>query len=185
MTLLGCREENLVCERYIVSVNANSEGRVRFDSTNAGRELLAGTYALVAEADDYASTRAGPFAVTPGQNYTVSDIALEPAPLTVLSSRPCGILPPLDSVCDYEVTVANNTDVTLRGMAGSLVEGWGIGGGLDRTVFEAGGGGKAGGERRVALASGRRSGSPSAYPPTSPPGRLSAPDSSSACRPIR
>ena len=48
VALIGCREEDLVCDRYIVALNANSEGRVRFDSASVGQELLAGNYALVA-----------------------------------------------------------------------------------------------------------------------------------------
>ncbi len=136
VVLLRCDEFG-ECEEDVADQSTDGEGRFRFERDFDGQPLGAGTYQLVAFADDYEDGTTEPFDVGGGENLDVGDIALSPAPFVFSNIVPCEDLLPQGDTCRYSVTLRNNTDAAFDGLAWSLVDGFGLPSSLGGTFFEA------------------------------------------------
>ncbi len=117
---------------------ADPEGRFQFDRDFAGQLLEAGTYQVLAFANEYQQGQTDPFAVAEGEERDVGDVPLEPFPVRVTSVDPCGNVPPEGGRCQYSVRIRNRSGTRLDGSAWSLVQGFGLGSFADVTDFQAG-----------------------------------------------
>jgi hypothetical protein len=72
-----------------------------------------------------------------GEDFDVGDIPLPPAPISFSDIQPCEDLLPQGDVCRYSVRLTNNTDAPVRGLAWSIVDGFGLLSSLGFTTFEA------------------------------------------------
>ena len=124
------------CVEFITGLNTNSEGRVVFDSAQVTSGLTAGTYLLRAQANDFGSNESGRFIVGDNEAFEVGDITLAPPPIAIGSINPCADIPPQGGECVYDVSINNNTDQELTGLAWSIVDGFNLGR-IDNTRFEA------------------------------------------------
>ena len=115
---------------------ADSEGRFRFFSTEAGQPLEVGTYQVLAFAEAYQQGQTDQFEVGEGEDRDVGDIPLQPFPVQFSEIRPCGNLPPEGGICSYSVRINNRTPAKLDGATWSIVNAGGIGSLIDFTVFQ-------------------------------------------------
>jgi hypothetical protein len=134
--LLRCDEFG-ECEEEVAEQNTDDEGRFRFERDFDGQPLPAGTYQVVAFADDFEDETTEPFDVGGGEDLDVGDIALSPAPFVFSNIVPCEDLLPQGDTCRYSVTLRNNTDAPFDGLAWSLVDGFDLPSSLGVTFFEA------------------------------------------------
>jgi hypothetical protein len=119
------------------SQNADAEGRFRFELDFNGEPLSVGTYQVVASANEFEPAATDPFEVGEGEDFDVGDIPLQPAEIMFSDIQPCEDLLPQGDTCQYSVLVRNNTDAPVRGLAWSLVDGYGLLSSLGFTTFEA------------------------------------------------
>src|SRR5262249_9646830 len=83
------------------SSGADAEGRFRFERDASGQPLEAGTYQIIASANEYHDGQPPPFPAGDGEEVNVGDVPLEPFPVRVSEIRPCGALPPEGGTCRY------------------------------------------------------------------------------------
>jgi 5-hydroxyisourate hydrolase-like protein (transthyretin family) len=115
----------------------DAQGRYRFD--DAFFEVLApGTYQVHASAEEYREGETTSFAVGEGEDAVLSDLPLEPFPVGFSEIRPCGNMPTQGGICIFSVRIHNRSAAPVNGAAWSIVEAFGTGSLLDRTVFQAG-----------------------------------------------
>jgi hypothetical protein len=138
------------------SVNVQStddEGRFLLKRDFFDNPLPVGTYQVRAFADQFEENATAPFDVAEGEDFDVGDIPLAPPPISVSDIQPCEDLPPQGGTCRYSVTVRNNTNEPIQGLAWSPVDGSGLGSSLTFTLFEAttAGGSRQAIRARVAL----------------------------------
>ena len=132
--LLRC--ENDTC--FVVnSQNVDGEGRFRFEQDFEGQPLPVGTYQVRAFANEYEQAETDRFEVAEGEDVDIGDIPLQPPDISFSDIQPCQDLLPQGDVCHYSVTLRNNTDASIRGLAWSIVDGFGLGSSLGFTQFEA------------------------------------------------
>jgi hypothetical protein len=72
-----------------------------------------------------------------GADFDVGDIPLQPPEISFSDIQPCEDLLPQGDTCQYSVRVTNNTDAPVRGLAWSIVDGFGLLSSLGSTTFEA------------------------------------------------
>jgi len=131
--LLRCEE--LGC--FDVSFQrADSAGRFRFSFDFSVNPLEAGTYQVLAFADEYEQGQTDLFDVGEGEDRDIGDLPLQPFPIRFSEIRPCGNLPPEGGTCRYSVRVTNRSATPLQGAAWSLVGSNGIGSVIDFTQFQ-------------------------------------------------
>ena len=119
-------------------VDTNGDGEFTLDASNAWDELPAGTYKIEASAWEHESKEVGPFDVASGQKIDVGDIELLPPAIVITNVVPCVEIPAAGGMCTYTLTVQNNRNTRLRGMAWSVVDARSLGpGGGGRSEFEA------------------------------------------------
>ena len=133
--LLRCDEFD--CFEVVSGQNTDDEGRFRFERDFVDQPLPAGTYQVRAVAAEFEESTTEPFDVAEGEDLDIGDIELETPPLSFSDIRPCPDLPPQGGSCRYSVTLRNDTDAPIRGLAWSLVDGFGLGSSLGFTLFEA------------------------------------------------
>jgi hypothetical protein len=132
--LLRC--ENDTC--FVVnSQNVDGEGRFRFEQDFEGQPLPVGTYQVRAFANEFEQAETDPFEVGEGEDVDIGDIPLQPSPISFSDIQPCEDLLPQGDTCRYSVQLNNNTNAPLRGIAWSIVDGFGLGSSLGFTTFEA------------------------------------------------
>jgi hypothetical protein len=119
------------------TLSTDSEGRVVFDSDLLGAPLPVGTYQIVGSADEFRSAETELFEVSEGEAFDVGDLALVGPPISVSNIEPCEALPLQGGTCRYSLTITNSTRLRFRGLAWSLVDGFGLGSALNSTLFEA------------------------------------------------
>jgi hypothetical protein len=133
--------ELLLCEGdFCESVSfqsADGEGRFRFERDFNDQPLPVGTYQVVASANEFEPAQTDQFEVGEGEDFDVGDIPLQPVPISFSDIQPCEDLLPQGDICRYSVQVTNNTDAPVRGLAWSLVDGFGLLSSLGFTTFEA------------------------------------------------
>lgn len=132
--LLRC--ENDTCFG-VNSQNVDGEGRFRFEQDFEGQPLPVGTYQVRAFANEYEQAETDRFEVAEGEDVDIGDIPLQPPDISFSDIQPCQDLLPQGDVCHYSVTLRNNTDASIRGLAWSIVDGFGLGSSLGFTQFEA------------------------------------------------
>ena len=137
------------CFEFVNSQGTDNEGRFRFELDVNGQPLPVGTYQVLAFANDFEQNTTEPFDVGEGEDFDVGDISLQPPPISVEDIQPCEDLLPQGDTCRYSVTIRNNTNVPIKGLAWSPVDGSGLGSRLTFTLFEAS---TAGGSRQAVRA---------------------------------
>jgi hypothetical protein len=145
--LLRC--DGVDCFEVVASQNTDDEGGFRFEGDFADEPLPAGTYQVRAFATEFQEEATEPFDVDEGEDFDVGDIALGPPPIAFSDIQPCEDLLPQGDTCRYSVTVRNNTNAPVEGLAWSPVNGFGLGSSLTFTLFEAS---TAGGSRQAVRA---------------------------------
>jgi hypothetical protein len=125
------------CLEFVDAQGTDDEGRFRFETDFDGGPLPVGTYQVRAFAEEFEEAATEPFDVAEGEDVDVGDIALGPAPISFSDIQPCEDLLPQGDTCSYSVTIRNNTDALLEGLAWSPVDGFGLGSSLNFTLFEA------------------------------------------------
>jgi hypothetical protein len=122
---------------FVNSQSADGEGRFRFDQDFNGQSLPVGTYQVVAFANEFEPAQTDPFEVGEGEDFDVGDIPLQPPEISFSDIQPCEDLLPQGDTCEYSFRVTNNTDAPIRGLAWSIVDGFGLLSELGFTTFEA------------------------------------------------
>jgi hypothetical protein len=125
------RCSNGSCSEVVNSQNADSAGRFRFELDSRGRRIRVGDFQLTASAEEFQQATLM-FSVDANQNVDVGDVALIPPPILFSNVRPCTAILPQGGVCQYSVSIRNNTTARFTGQALSQVIG-----GLGSTRFEA------------------------------------------------
>jgi hypothetical protein len=133
--LLRCDEFD--CFELVASEPTDEDGRFRFEHDFDGRPLRAGTYQVIAFANEFEENATAPFDVAGGEDVELGDLALALQPISFADIQPCEDLLPQGDSCRYSVTVRNNTDAPLEGLAWSVVDGFGVASSLGFTRFEA------------------------------------------------
>jgi hypothetical protein len=125
------------CFEFVNSQSTDDEGRFLFKRDLFDQPLPVGTYQVRAFANEFEENATAPFDVAEGEDFDVGDIPLAPPPISVSDIQPCEDLPPQGGTCRYSVTVRNNTNAPIQGLAWCPVEGFGLGSRLTYTLFEA------------------------------------------------
>jgi len=125
-----------MCYEWINSQPADNQGQFLFVNDAYGRPILPGTYQVYASAYEFQSNQTDPFEVAAGENKDVGDIALVPPPLRFSDIHACLDLPPQGGLCRYSVQIDNNTRLSLKGRAWSLVDAQNIGSRLNYSTFQ-------------------------------------------------
>ena len=133
--LLRC--DGFDCFELVAEQPTDEGGRFRFERDFDGQPLRAGTYQIIAFANEFEENATEPFDVAGGEDVDVGDLALALQPISFSDIQPCEDLLPQGDSCRYSVTVRNNTDAPLEGLAWSVVDGFGIPSGFGFTRFEA------------------------------------------------
>jgi len=133
--LLRC--DGFDCFEVVNSQNTDDEGRFRFERDFSDQPLPVGTYQVRAFANEFEENATAPFDVAEGEDFDVGDIPLAPPPISFSDIQPCEDLLPQGDTCRYSVTVRNNTNAPIEGLAWSPVDGFGLGSSLTFTLFEA------------------------------------------------
>ena len=150
--LLRC--DGTDCLESVNIQSTDDEGRFLFMRDFFDNPLPVGTYQVRAFADQFEESATAPFDVAEGEDFDVGDIPLAPPPISVSDIQPCEDLLPQGGACRYSVTVRNNTNAPLRGLAWSPVEGFELGSRLTFTLFEASTAGGSQGAIRARVAVG-------------------------------
>lgn len=132
--LLRCEDDTCFA---VNAQNVDGEGRFRFEQDFEGQPLPVGTYQVRAFANEYEQAETDRFEVAEGEDFDVGDIPLQPPEISFSNIQPCENLLPQGDVCHYSVTLRNNTNAKIRGLAWSIVDGSGLGSSLGFTQFEA------------------------------------------------
>jgi hypothetical protein len=135
VVLLRCEGDE--CLEFVDEQSTDDEGRFRFERDFDDGPLPVGTYQVIASAEEFEEEATEPFDVAEGEDVDLGDIALGPAPISFSDIQPCEDLRPQGDTCSYSVTVRNNTDALLEGLAWSPVDGFDLGSSLPFTLFEA------------------------------------------------
>ncbi len=125
------RCSNGICSEFVSSRNADAAGRFRFELDSRGRRIRVGDFQMTASAEEFQQATLI-FSVDANQNVDVGDVALIPPPILFSNVRPCTAILPQGGVCQYSVSIRNNTTAKFTGQALSQVIG-----GLGSTRFEA------------------------------------------------
>jgi hypothetical protein len=125
------------CFEVVNSQSTDDEGRFRFEQDFSGQPLPVGTYQVSAFANEFEENATAPFDVAEGEDFDVGDIPLALLPIMFSDIQPCEDLLPQGDTCRYSVTVRNNTDARIDGLAWSPVDGFDLGSSLTFTLFEA------------------------------------------------
>lgn len=125
------RCSNGSCFEFVNSQSTDAAGRFRFEVDQSGRRIEVGDFQLSATAEEYQNVTLM-FSVGANQDLQVGDVALVPPPILFSNIRPCTAILPQGGLCQYTVSVRNNTTAKLTGQALSLVTG-----GFGSTRFEA------------------------------------------------
>ncbi len=125
------RCSNGSCSEVVNSQNADAAGTFRFELDSRGRRIRVGDFQLTASAEEFQPSTLI-FSVDANQNQEVGDVALIPPPILFSNVRPCTAILPQGGVCQYSVSIRNNTTARFTGQALSQVIG-----GLGSTRFEA------------------------------------------------
>lgn len=131
VTLLRC--DGVDCIEFVAEQFTDEEGGFRFERDF---ELRPGTYQVIAFADEFEENATEPFDVAGDEDFDVGDLGLAPQPFAFSDIQPCEDLLPQGDSCRYSVTVTNNTNAPLEGLAWSLVFGE-IPSSFGFTLFEA------------------------------------------------
>jgi hypothetical protein len=133
--LLRC--DGFDCFELVAEQPTDEDGRFRFERDFDGQPLRAGTYQIIAFANEFEENATEPFDVAGGEDFDVGDLPLGPQPIAFAAIQPCEDLLPQGDSCRYSVTVRNNTNAPVDGLAWSLVDGFELGSSLTFTRFEA------------------------------------------------
>jgi hypothetical protein len=135
VVLLRCDEFG-ECED-VADQSTDDEGGFRFERDFDDQPLVAGTYQVVAFAENFEDGATEPFDVGEDEEVDIGDLALAPLPVVVSDFESCESLLPAGGTCRYSVTLRNNTDALFQGLAWSVVEGFNLPSGLGFSLFEA------------------------------------------------
>lgn len=126
------------CYETLATAATGADGRFRFERDSQGNPLVAVTYQIVANAEQYQGHLGEPFAVAAGADQVLDDILLASPPLRFSEIRPCGDLPREGGTCRYSVRLANGQAEPIVGGAWSIVTVGDAWTGA-QSVFQAGG----------------------------------------------
>jgi len=135
--LLRC--EAGTCLDVLPPQPVGSDGRFQFSRDLSGQLLPAGSYQVIATANEYQAEQTDPVEVFEGEDRDLGDIALEPFPVRFSDITPCADVPVEGGRCRYSVRVTNRLGTKLTGAAWSLVEAIGTGSLSDSTRFQSNG----------------------------------------------
>jgi len=114
-----------------------SDGRFQFNRDMFGQLLSAGSYEIIATAQEYQAAQTDPVQISDGEDRNLGDIALEPFPARFSDVTPCSNVPAAGGRCHYSVRITNRLGTRLTGAAWSMVDAFGTGSLADVTRFQA------------------------------------------------
>ena len=118
LQLYNCKEFG--CS-FMNSQTPDSAGRYRFETDFNSNRLPAGTYQVVAFADQYEQGQTNPFDVGENINRAVN-LRLKSFPVRFSEIQPCVDIPAAGGECIYSVKVTNGSRGTFKGSAWSVVD---------------------------------------------------------------
>ncbi|HUE98716.1 MAG TPA: carboxypeptidase-like regulatory domain-containing protein, partial [Anaerolineales bacterium] len=119
----------------INSQPADSQGRFHFATDFNGSPLRAGSYQIVASANQYMERQTEPFFVGEAEEYSAGDVALQPFPVRFSDAQSCS-LPAQGGTCEFSVRITNGLSTRLNGKAWAMVSGSGTGSFTGFTAFQ-------------------------------------------------
>jgi hypothetical protein len=134
VTLEKCDSGNCF---FVDSATVDDQGRFLFGD-DPSHPLEPGDYRVEADADEYQTADTPPLPVAEGEDVVLSDLPLDPFPVSFAEIRACGDLPRQGGTCRFSVRVVNRLNRRIDGAAWALVESFSTGSLTDRTVFQAG-----------------------------------------------
>jgi hypothetical protein len=123
----------------VASQSVGTDGRFQFNRDMFGQFLSAGSYEIIASAQEYQDEQTDPIQVSDGEDRDLGDIALEPFPARFSDITPCSDVPAAGGRCRYSVRITNRLGTRLTGAAWSVVDAFGTGSLADVTRFQANG----------------------------------------------
>ena len=100
--------------------------------------LLAGTYKLQAQADQYQMTVSEPFQVGNHEHFDFGDFGVKSYPVRIYLDQSCGSIPASGGNCQFKMRVVNGSTSRFVGETWSIVSGSAIGTQPYSTTFQAG-----------------------------------------------
>jgi 5-hydroxyisourate hydrolase-like protein (transthyretin family) len=108
------------CFMFMNGQIPDSEGRFHFETDNFGNPLVAGTYLVVAFADQYHLAQTELFDVTEGAQKNLGSLRIRSHPVRFSDVVPCPDMPSSGGECAYSVRIWNGLGTKLEGNVWSL-----------------------------------------------------------------
>ncbi|HET6594346.1 MAG TPA: hypothetical protein VFG81_01905 [Anaerolineales bacterium] len=109
-----------ICSEFVNWQLTDSDGRFRFEMDNAGNRITAGTYLIVAYADQYQYNQTQLLEVGKDEEQNVGNVRIRSYPLRFSDLAPCPDLPASGGECEYSVKIWNGLGSRLESDAWSI-----------------------------------------------------------------
>lgn len=119
LSLLACDMSG--CYNTVAWKWIEPDGSFRFDATDAWQPLVAGSYAISYQAEQYIDGQSDMFTVAEGEDYSI-DLHIQPYPIRLLNGASCTTIPAGGGTCKYSLRLVNNQNKTVSLRAWSIAE---------------------------------------------------------------